>query len=319
MSSADKAAKPTSDEKSVSKPEKEATPTKPEEPTEAGSEFFKGVVGAFIVVIIAVLIYAAMAFQAPTPPAFTTKSQGGNTGKSPSSNPVPAPPPIPPPGNKLFTREELKAKEGKYLSILGKVFDVSRKPEHYGPDGGYFFFTGKDGTRAFATGEFNEKGLREDVDGLSPGQIISIFEWVGTYETDYQQVGLLIGHWYTEKGEPTDALQAAKLAHMEARKQTAKEDREKLQTPPCNMEWKQTQRKFWCSDSSGGVKRSWNGVLRKIWKVSEGTEQCVCVQPELAKKDRTGKFKQFGDGCPAMATSCTFGADGKLIASSLAE
>ena len=49
----------------------------------------------------------------------------------------------------LFTKEEIKAYDGSegskglYLGILGRVFDVSKGAQHYGPGGGYSFFTGK--------------------------------------------------------------------------------------------------------------------------------------------------------------------------------
>lgn len=36
---------------------------------------------------------------------------------------------------------------------------MTRAPQYYAPpDGGYAFFSGRDGTRAFVTGEFNETG-----------------------------------------------------------------------------------------------------------------------------------------------------------------
>ncbi len=38
------------------------------------------------------------------------------------------------------------------LAILGQVFDVTKGRKHYGKDGGYAFFAGKDAARAFVTG-----------------------------------------------------------------------------------------------------------------------------------------------------------------------
>lgn len=44
-------------------------------------------------------------------------------------------------------------------TFVRQVFDVTRAPQYYAPpDGGYAFFSGRDGTRAFITGEFNETG-----------------------------------------------------------------------------------------------------------------------------------------------------------------
>ena len=73
---------------------------------------------------------------------------------------------------RLITPEELKKYDGTegspglYIAILGQVFDVSKGKDHYGPGGGYSFFAGKDGSRAFVTGEFNEEGLIDDLTGL---------------------------------------------------------------------------------------------------------------------------------------------------------
>lgn len=49
---------------------------------------------------------------------------------------------------KLFTSEQLKKFDGKdeskgpYLSILGRVYNVRKGKKHYGPGGGYEFFSG---------------------------------------------------------------------------------------------------------------------------------------------------------------------------------
>lgn len=49
---------------------------------------------------------------------------------------------------RLLSQEELSLYNGRedskglYLAILGQVFDVEKGRKHYGPDGGYRFFTG---------------------------------------------------------------------------------------------------------------------------------------------------------------------------------
>ena len=72
---------------------------------------------------------------------------------------------------KVFTADELKKYDGSsgkgpYLALLGQVFDVSKGAQHYGPGGGYAFFSGRDASRAFVTGKFDEEGLTDDVMGL---------------------------------------------------------------------------------------------------------------------------------------------------------
>ena len=52
-------------------------------------------------------------------------------------------------GPRIFSKAELaeyngeEGSPGLYLAILGEVFDVSKGARHYGPKGGYHFFTGK--------------------------------------------------------------------------------------------------------------------------------------------------------------------------------
>lgn len=102
-------------------------------------------------------------------------------------------------GTRLYTRNELAAHGPNgplkpiLLSILGRVYDVSKGKDYYGPNGGYKFFAGTDGTRAFVTGEFDEEGLIDAVEGLSPLQMGEIDGWVKFYDKSYIFVGKLIG------------------------------------------------------------------------------------------------------------------------------
>jgi hypothetical protein len=62
------------------------------------------------------------------------------------------------------------------LAVLGEVFDVSQGARHYAPGRSYAFFTGRDASRAFATGDFSEAGLIDDLDGLPPSEVM----WAGS-------------------------------------------------------------------------------------------------------------------------------------------
>ena len=66
----------------------------------------------------------------------------------------------------LVTKAQLAAHDGVahpqrplWIGVIGEVFDVTSGARFYGPDGGYKGFAGKDGSRAFKTGEFTAAGL----------------------------------------------------------------------------------------------------------------------------------------------------------------
>lgn len=69
------------------------------------------------------------------------------------------------------------------------------------------FFTGKDATRAFVTGDFTPEGLVDDVGGLSEQDLLSILDWIKFYEKDYKLVGVLQGTYYDAHGKLTEAGQ----------------------------------------------------------------------------------------------------------------
>lgn len=92
-----------------------------------------------------------------------------------------------PPKHVIMTKEELKVYDGSvpgkgpYLAVLGQIFDVSKGRDHYGPGGGYAFFSGTDGSRAFVTGQFDTDGLVDDVSDLSYGDYLGLKEWLDFY------------------------------------------------------------------------------------------------------------------------------------------
>jgi len=185
----------------------------------------------------------------------------------------------------VFSKEELynhRATEDKsqalWLAIMGEIFDVSKGREsYYGPTGGYKFFTGIDGTRAFVTGEFNETGLRPDINGLTPEQVKSIKEWKDFYHKDYKYVGKLHGLWYDENGLATAYHHKAlkKLVVADSNAKLEEEDRKAF--PCCNSRWAAGKPgEMWCTTESCGIKRDWVGVPRKRTK-PDGSSGCVCV------------------------------------------
>ncbi|KAF9885542.1 hypothetical protein FE257_012870 [Aspergillus nanangensis] len=74
-------------------------------------------------------------------------------------------------GPLLLTPDELTLYNGSdpalpiYLAVNSSIFDVSANPLVYGPGGHYGFFSGRDATRAFVTGCF-EEDLTPDMRGV---------------------------------------------------------------------------------------------------------------------------------------------------------
>ena len=80
---------------------------------------------------------------------------------------------------RIFTAEELSQYDGNrstriYLAVLGEVYDVTDGEGYYGPGQGYSCFAGRDGSRAFVTGNFTKEGARADLDGLTPGEVAGV-------------------------------------------------------------------------------------------------------------------------------------------------
>ena len=144
-------------------------------------------------------------------------------------------------GVRLVTVNELKAhgSEGPlrplWLAILGRVFDVDRAYDtHYGPKGGYNFFTGIDGSNAFVTGQFDDDGLTDDVLQLTPLQVDEIEGWSRFYDKEYTYVGKLIGRFYDDTGNPTKYWYKYQRKLQEASALKLKKKTEEQQFPPCN-------------------------------------------------------------------------------------
>ena len=148
---------------------------------------------------------------------------------------------------RLITKEELQqhGPEGPsspiWLSILGRVYNVDSGKQHYGKNGGYNFFAGRDGTRAFITGDFTDEGLKEDIYGLGPKECADLQSWVdGTYEMDYIFVGKLIGGFYDNNGEPTEMNLEFQHQLKLAKELDDLQKAEEKVFPPCNSRWSQT-------------------------------------------------------------------------------
>ncbi|XP_064022379.1 neuferricin isoform X2 [Pogoniulus pusillus] len=193
---------------------------------------------------------------------------------------------------------------GLYLAVLGRVFDVERGRRHYGPGGAYSGLAGRDATRAFATGDFTQAGLVDDVSALSSGEMLAIQSWLTFYSDNYDPVelfaflawkhcslidpplpGKLVGRFYDENGAPTEALRQAEAAIEEALKFQAESEQRKQQFPPCNSEWSSAKgSRFWCSRQRNSVSKTKSSSVTPESKPgsSSETQDSLSLAPPAA-------------------------------------
>ncbi|KAH7131421.1 cytochrome b5-like heme/steroid binding domain-containing protein [Dactylonectria estremocensis] len=86
-----------------------------------------------------------------------------------------------------------------YLAVRGRVFDVSRGRNFYGPGGPYANFAGRDASRGLACGSFDEdmltadlKGPLDKLEGLDKDQLEALQGWEERFLEKYEVVGRLV-------------------------------------------------------------------------------------------------------------------------------
>ena len=86
-----------------------------------------------------------------------------------------------------------------YLSVRGRVFDVTSGRNFYGPGGPYENFAGRDASRGLAYGSFDEDMLTMNLDGplddlhdLDDDQKQALNDWEERFTEKYLVVGKLV-------------------------------------------------------------------------------------------------------------------------------
>ena len=86
-----------------------------------------------------------------------------------------------------------------FLAVRGRVFDVTRGRNFYGPGGPYANFAGRDASRGLACGSFDEDMLTKDLDGpldtltdLGKDEMEALQGWEERFSEKYLVVGKLV-------------------------------------------------------------------------------------------------------------------------------
>jgi predicted heme/steroid binding protein len=120
-----------------------------------------------------------------------------------------------------------------WLSIVGKVYDVTAGRDFYGPGSGYAAFAGTDASVPYVTGKFTAEEAAKGLDNISSKHVGALNDWVGFYDKSdkYNFVGVLVDpRFYDEEGKPNQPLvEHQKLA--EERKEKDRLWKQKQKTP----------------------------------------------------------------------------------------
>jgi len=78
-----------------------------------------------------------------------------------------------------------------WVAIKDQVFDVSSKPDMYGPGGGYHVFAGRDGSKGLGIGSLKVEDAVPDEGKLGPAEQKVLDDWLVFFQKRYNQIGVV--------------------------------------------------------------------------------------------------------------------------------
>ncbi|KAI2618922.1 cytochrome b5 [Hypoxylon sp. NC1633] len=149
------------------------------------SDVYTGLVTPLNIILAAITLYTTYLLYKPSPPATLPRESPAIVFKT-------------------FTPRTLLPYNGLnnmpvYLSVRGRVFDVTSGRNFYGPGGPYENFAGRDASRGLACHSFDEEMLTKDLDGpldnldgLGDEEMDSLQGWEERFNSKYLMVGKLV-------------------------------------------------------------------------------------------------------------------------------
>jgi hypothetical protein len=139
-----------------------------------------------------------------------------------------------------------------WLSILGKVYDVTNGTSFYSPSGGYKFYAGRDASPCFSTGQNTPEGAEEALEEWEGKKLMAVVEWSQFYEKHevYEYMGVLAGgKYYDEKGEEREVrrviLKKAEEAKVVADREKEEKKKARLEKKKREKEEREKKKKKW--------------------------------------------------------------------------
>ncbi|DBA70909.1 TPA: hypothetical protein ACH3X2_011356 [Trebouxia sp. C0005] len=97
-----------------------------------------------------------------------------------------------------ITLESLSKFDGRdflkplYFAVRGKVYDVTKGKDFYGPGAGYHIFAGKEVSRALAKMSLVEEDCNGNLDDLTKHQLDVLQDWETKFQEKYEVVGQVV-------------------------------------------------------------------------------------------------------------------------------
>jgi len=136
-------------------------------------------------------------------------------------------------GDRVISSEELSIhieKEHRiWLSILGKVYDVTDGEDFYSAlKGSYKFYSGRDASPCFSSGTNTPEGAEEKLEEWEDKKLMPVWEWSEFYQNHetYKYLGVLGGSRYYDIEGNELQLRKDIISRSEAEKKKADEERE---------------------------------------------------------------------------------------------
>ena len=156
-----------------------------------------------------------------------------------------------------------------WLSILGKVYDVTDGEDFYSAlKGSYKFYSGRDASPCFSSGTNTTEGAEEKLEEWEDKKLMPVWEWSEFYQNHetYKYLGVLGGSRYYDIEGNELQLRKDIISRSEAEKKKSDEERE-------------AKRKKRLADREARKKKKEEGMLEKRREAAEKAKQNS--QPEL--------------------------------------
>jgi len=170
-------------------------------------------------------------------------------------------------GDRVISSEELSIHVEKeyriWLSILGKVYDVTDGEDFYSAlKGSYKFYSGRDASPCFSSGTNTPEGAEEKLEEWEDKKLMPVWEWSEFYQNHetYKYLGVLGGSRYYDIEGNELQLRKDIISRSEAEKKKSDEERE-------------AKRKKRLADREKRKKKKEDGLLQKRREAAEKAKQ----------------------------------------------